>query len=668
MMLCLNSITEGDEQLKKHSVTVSPGTTNGNISLFVLLVLVQLLLFSSILKSQDASRITLPLKVRKGSYIMIDDSIRYFGSDTVIYVSRYHLENEYKPDDRTVIFYDSLRSRASRNNFTKRLHDLIVVSPSSDAGSGSARSGSDLFDYHRGDTIRRITIERLSPFGRSVNQPPGEERARSGSFLNKTHTNTREFIIRNYLLFSEGEQLSPLQISESERLLRRLPFIDDARIIILPASPGNADIHIVTRDVYSLGLSASFDGLKAGRVDIFERNLFGLGHELTFSVPYNYGRDYPPGTGVSYKAHNIGKSLIDATLSYYNAFEREYWDATLSREFLTASTKYAGGLSVRETYTSEDLDTLPQAEPLEYNKFDAWAGRSFLISNDELTRAVISFRYHNNNVFRRPLITDNSYRSLQRYKLYLTTLSVSSQQFYKSSLIYNYGRSEDIPYGGLVQIGFGKEFNEFKTRDYYSLEVSYGQFNSGFGYIYSRGIISAFTNNSVTEQGLLRLEMNYISNLSLWGRYKNRLFFSSEYTTGFNRYEDEYLTIGEKQGIRGFKNDSIRASGRLTMSLEAVTFTPINIYGFKMIFFAYADGALYREKMAEREMTGYITGVGAGVRIRNDNLVFNTIQISLGWFPLYPPYSGIDHFSVYGEKLLRPPGFSPEAPSIYPYR
>ncbi|MCA1756536.1 MAG: hypothetical protein LC649_03655 [Bacteroidales bacterium] len=666
MMLCLNSITDGDQQLKRHSVNASPRAAKSNM--FLLLVLILAFPVNTTLKSQDASKITLPLKVRKGSYIMMDDSLRYFSRDTVIYVNSYHLESEYDPDNRTKIFYDSLRTRASRHTLTKRLHDLVVVSPSSGSGSGSTRSGSEYFDDRSGDTIRRITIERLSPFGRSVNQPAEEEKEASDNFLNRTHKNTREFIIKNYLLFNEGEQISPLLISESERLLRRLPFIDDARIIILPVSPGKSDIHIITKDVYSLGLSVSFNGLKAGRVDIFERNLFGLGHELTFSVPYNYDKDYPPGTGASYKAHNISKSLIDATISYYNAFERKYWDATLAREFLTASTKYAGGLSVRETYTSENLDTLPKAEPLEFNKFDAWAGRSFLIGDDDITRAVIAFRYQNNNVFRRPVISDNSYRALQKYKLYLATLSISTQQFYKTRLIYNYGRSEDIPYGGLLQIGYGKEFNEFKTRDYYSLEFSYGQFNTGFGYIYTRGIISGFTNQSVTEQGLLKLEMDYISNLSLWGRYKNRVFASAEYTTGFARYDDEYLPIGEKQGITGFRNDSVRAAERLTMSLEAITFSPINIYGFKLMFFGYADGALYRDKAVEKGMNGFITGIGAGLRIRNDNLVFNTIEIRVGWFPVYPPYSRIENISVFGEKLLRPPGFNPDAPAIYPYR
>ena len=93
-----------------------------------------------------------------------------------------------------------------------------------------------------------------------------------------------------------------------------------------------------------------------------------------------------------------------------------------------------------------------------------------------------------------------------------------------------------------------------------------------------------------------------------------------------------------------------------------------NIYGFKLIFFGYAEGALYQNRAVEKGFGGFISGIGAGLRIRNDNLVFNTIEIRLGWFPCHPEYSRLDHFSINGEKLLKPPGFSPNAPTIYPYR
>jgi hypothetical protein len=64
----------------------------------------------------------------------------------------------------------------------------------------------------------------------------------------------------------------------------------------------------------------------------------------------------------------------------------------------------------------------------------------------------------------------------------------------------------------------------------------------------------------------------------------------------------------------------------------------------------------------------FISEIGLGIRIRNDNLIFNTFQIRIAYFPTPPEYSSMDYFNIMGERLLKPPDFSPEAPLIYPYR
>ena len=45
-----------------------------------------------------------------------------------------------------------------------------------------------------------------------------------------------------------------LLMNDNERILRQLPYIQDARIIIVPVEDKMADIYIVTKDVYSLRL------------------------------------------------------------------------------------------------------------------------------------------------------------------------------------------------------------------------------------------------------------------------------------------------------------------------------------------------------------------------------------------------------------------------------
>ncbi|MCK7540632.1 MAG: hypothetical protein MZV63_61950 [Marinilabiliales bacterium] len=57
---------------------------------------------------------------------------------------------------------------------------------------------------------------------------------------------------------------------------------------------------------------------------------------------------------------------------------------------------------------------------------------------------------------------------------------------------------------------------------------------------------------------------------------------------------------------------------------------------------------------------GYYTvpAIGAGVRIRNDQLVLNTLQIRLAWYPNTTSLLRISHGSTSaGVKRLKPPGF-----------
>ena len=63
-----------------------------------------------------------------------------------------------------------------------------------------------------------------------------------------------------------------------------------------------------------------------------------------------------------------------------------------------------------------------------------------------------------------------------------------------------------------------------------------------------------------------------------------------------------------------------------------------------------------------------LSAIGLGIRIRNDNLVINTLQFRLGFYPNFPLYSSVNHFVVSGEQLLKPKTFDPGPPSIIPYR
>jgi hypothetical protein len=572
------------------------------------------------------------------------------------------------PADKNILFFDSLKIKASRNQLTKRLYSFVIVRRDTIYKKHFTGTSEANYIQYSGKKIRKIVVQRLNVFGADINNPASADANKIENILNKTHISTNESIIRKNLLFSEGDIITPLTLSDNERLLRQLPYIDDARIIVLPFSDDEADIVVYTKDVYSLGGSYTYHGLKKGSVSVFEKNIFGMGQEFGLDMPFDNTLPESPGFGVHYLANNISKSFINLNVYFLHGLGEKTYGFDLSRKLVSSKTKWAGGISVRMMYTSEDLDTLKIPAPLKYNLQDYWLSRSFLLNKESVSRLIIGARYTNNNVFKHPVILPESFYNLQKYQLYLTSAALSIQKYTKTNLIYSYGRTEDIPYGALFNITAGREFNEFKQRTYIGGEASFARSSKALGYFYLYGGLSTYLNKNRTEQGVLSLGLNYFSNLITLGTARIRNFVYLQYTRGFGRYSNEYLKFFNNNGFTGFSNDSVNGTQRLAVSLESVLFSPVNFYGFRFAFFGFTEFS-FLSGTTEMLGKGYaLSSIGVGIRIRNDNLVFNTLQIRIGYFPNPPSYSTISPVNISGEQLLRPNNFEPGAPAIIPYR
>jgi hypothetical protein len=633
-----------------------------------LLILIALLIHCNIAFSQYPSENDTIRKIPADVIKKITNLITIFSKEALLSMPSVIVPTPVNIKDRNIEFFDSLKVRASKKQLTKRLYSFVIVNP--DPVYKKQFTGTSDANYlsYSGKKVRKIVIQRLNVFGADINNPAADRANKIENILNKTHFNTSETIIRKNLLFSEGDDISPLTLSDNERILRQLPFIEDARIIIIPVSDTEADIVVLTRDIYSLGGSYIYKDIKKGSVSIFDKNIFGLGQELGIDIPFDNTLPNSPGFGVHYVADNIAKSFINLNVYYLHGLGERTYGFALSRKLISSTTKYAGGIAVRQMYTSEDLDTLPVPAPLKYNLQDYWLSRSFLIDKESVSRIIIGARYTNNNVFNHPLILPESFHNLQKYRIFLASAALSIQKYTKTNLIYSYGRTEDIPYGALFKFTAGREFNEFKKRTYLGGEVALGWSARTVGYFYTYTGLSTYLNQSHTEQGLLSLGVNYFSNLVYFRKSKIRNFVYAHYTRGFGRYSNEYLKFITDNGFSGFKNDSVNGTQRLAVSLESVIFSPVNRYGFRFAFFGFTDFSFLS---GTTEMLGKghaLSSIGVGIRVRNDNLVFNTLQIRIGYFPNPPLYSRISPVTISGEQQLRPNNFESGPPTVIPYR
>lgn len=135
--------------------------------------------------------------------------------------------------------------------------------------------------------IGRVTVRALDVFS-------PEEAARGWVYraADALRFQTRESVIRKFLLFREGEPFNPVRLEETERNLRLLPFIKSASVTAAPAHDGVVDVEVVTQDAWTTEPGLSFGG-RGGQTtysfDLKEKDFLGSGRQIAFS--YDRGTD-----------------------------------------------------------------------------------------------------------------------------------------------------------------------------------------------------------------------------------------------------------------------------------------------------------------------------------------------------------------------------------------
>jgi len=109
--------------------------------------------------------------------------------------------------------------------------------------------------------------------------------------------------------------------------------------------------------------------------------------------------------------------------------------------------------------------------------------------------------------------------------------------------------------------------------------------------------------------------------------------------------KEEYLTINGRYGIRDFYASNLRGTKRLKFSFETVRYLKWNFYNFRFTNYLFTDFAFLSNSMNSILSQDFYAGIGAGLRIFNESLVFKIVDIRFTWFPLSPP-EGLSHFGT----------------------
>lgn len=154
--------------------------------------------------------------------------------------------------------------------------------------------------------------------------------------------------------------------------------------------------------------------------------------------------------------------------------------------------------------------------------------------------------------------------------------------------------------------------------------------------------LGAYLNNRHTEDNLFSANFTRYSKIHRMGRSIIRHQLEAGIAILFNQQIKRGFTINDRNGIIGFSPDSLVGPQRVTLSQETTIFTPWKLIGFRIAVVPRVDLAFIKASNALFRSQNFFSGFSLGLRIRNENLIFNTIEARVFYYP--NTVQGIDHF------------------------
>ena len=507
------------------------------------------------------------------------------------------------------------------------------------------------FNVYGGKQIRYIYYNQLKVFGTTIEDTTVVPN-KLIRFANMLHYDTRIWMIKQSLFFREGDTVNAYKLVDNERYLRRLPFIQDARIYVINSYESNdsIDIVVLTKDVFEYGTSiTSVNGTNASAT-VFNNNLLGAGQKVAFG--FSWDNMYNPQwrTGASYTKYNVAGSFADVSVGYSMLNDRINTDTgqyensayiIINRPLYSTWASLTGGLTLslnRSVNIFSYPDTLYRN--YKYNLIDAWAGYNFTNQykktgyNSSKPNIGIELRSFNKDFTTVPTESDLKFNpNYNSHYFLLSQLVFYHQDYFKTNYFFGFGRTEDIPMGYTYAASFGldswtglkRSYTAIQTQKYWFLGKNLISSTIGFG---------GFWYNHQSQDAVLHISTDYYSNLFHFNGPKVREFLHADYIICFNPVLYEPVNINRENGIFGYRNTLFNDYQRLNVSAQTNYYSPVSIYGFKFNFYLLLQASLLSSQKASIFDSPFYSGFTVGCQIRNENLSFNTLQISASYQPL----------------------------------
>lgn len=542
---------------------------------------------------------------------------------------------------------DSTRRKKSVGSLARDMyHNLLVVDNTSQDTTFFQRS-EESFQPFAGKAIRNIVIRNLS-FGENVADTAHKLISALTRTADRLQSNTQDWVIRDMLFIKKGQLVDPYRLADNERFLRDQNFIKDARII-LRRTPyeDSVDVIVRLRDVFSWGAEVKTSGINDVQVSIYDANFLGMAQRLELTALYDRTRHPVIGPQIMYRKTSAFGSFINVAAAYTTIDkgaslgvenERAYY-LKLDRPLYTPNARFAGGLELSWNQSTNVYEKPPTLfNDYKYQLGDVWLGYNIGVYKQKKTgldnrrRRFVSARYFDQHFIQPPKLDSFDIRYVgKRYMLgQFTWYKIN---FYRTNYIYGFGRTEDIPVGMVRKVTVGPAQVDSLRRLYVGWEYEHWLVDKYQHYWNYSLALGTNLYRKEWQDNTAFVNISWFSRLFEFRKFKVRQFANVNYSAIYNRHVNEPLYINNEFGLDRFSTDSVRATQRISAGTETSLYTRWKLLGFRIGFFAFGRATLMTPQQTGIFRGGFFPAMGGGIRTRNENLIFGTIEARFTWFP-----------------------------------
>ncbi len=395
-------------------------------------------------------------------------------------------------------------------------------------------------------------------------------------FVNRLHRKTRDGVILEELLFEPGDPYSSRLLAESERRLREKRYLYDAEIRPVAYRDGTVDIHVDTRDVWTLNGGVAFSrsgGENTTRFSVSDTNFLGTGKEVGISRKENVDRVRAE---AHYRDFNLFGNHSEIEISVSDNSDGDRYLLHLRRPFFALDTRRSKGITL---LTEERIDPIfdrGQAIAEFQHKIDVFDGHwgfSRGLKNGSVKRWKFGYTFIRDRFFALPDRPSTIPVPPDRTLSYpWVDFEFVQDRFIETRDLDKIARTEDLNLGTRFQTRLGFSAPAFGGDE--DLAIFGTNVSSGF-HVGTGKLLLADANAGLRwgRDGLDTLAAG-INGRFYWRNGKNKVFYSTLQAAAVEDLDPErQLLIGGDSGLRGYPLRFESGDRRVLLTLEQRFFT-----------------------------------------------------------------------------------------------